>query len=142
MRAARATPPSLEPTDVKRILVIDDSPLVIEAVRDALEPDGIAVDEVEDPTSIDRTTLDGYALILLDVNLSATLGDDLAVTIRREFRPSAPLLFLSSLPEAELAARARASGLDGYILKDRGVARLVDEVRTWLGGEHAFPKAS
>ncbi|HWU86613.1 MAG TPA: response regulator [Kofleriaceae bacterium] len=119
---------------MKRILIIDDSPLVIEAVREALAPDGILVDELSDAAELERVQLDDFALILCDVHLPAIFGEDVAGTMRRRTRTSAPIVLLSSLPEAELAARARASGLDGYILKERGVDVLVDEVRAWLEG--------
>jgi len=119
---------------VKRILVVDDSPLVVEAVRDALEPDGIAVDELDDMEGLQDAKLDEFALILCDVHLPPTFGDDIAGAMRRRTRSAAPILLLSSMPEADLAARARASGLDGYISKDRGVDGLVNEVRAWLDG--------
>jgi DNA-binding response OmpR family regulator len=120
---------------VKRILVIDDSPLVIEAVRDALEPEGIEVVELDDVTDLDRArVLDDVDLILLDIQMPARFGDVLAGVMRRRGRIAAPILLLSSLPESELDARARAAGLDGYILKERGVDVLVGEVRAWLDG--------
>jgi DNA-binding NarL/FixJ family response regulator len=120
---------------MKHILVIDDSPFVIDAVRDALEPDGIevaglaAVDEL-DPAS----ELDEVDLILLDVQLSPVVDDTISGVMRRRARSTAPVLLLSSLPEGELAARTQASGVDGYILKERGVDEVADEVRAWLDG--------
>lgn len=120
---------------MKRILVIDDSPLVIEAVREALEPDGIAVAELGDVTDPDHArSLDEFELILLDVQVPAKLGGDIEGVMRRRSRVTAPIVLLSSLSEEELAARADESGLDGYILKERGVDDLADEVRAWLDG--------
>jgi DNA-binding response OmpR family regulator len=120
---------------VKQILVIDDSPLVIEAVRDALEPDGISVAELSDVTGPNGArSLDEFSLILLDVQVPASLGGDIESVMRRCSRNRAPIVLLSSLGEEDLAACARASGSDGYILKQRGVDDFVDEVRAWLDG--------
>jgi DNA-binding response OmpR family regulator len=53
---------------------------------------------------------------------------------RRPSRHPAPFVLLSSRGVAAHAARARASGSAGYILKPRGVDELVAEVRAWLDG--------
>lgn len=115
-----------------RILVIDDSPLVVEAVRDALELDAIDVDAV---AALDGLgPLDGYALILVDVHLPGGLGDALAASLRDRAPRGVPIVLLSSLAEGPLAARAAEAGLDGYILKQAGIERVADEVRAWIAG--------
>jgi DNA-binding NarL/FixJ family response regulator len=120
---------------VKQILLIDDSPLVIEAVRDALEPDGITVAELSDVSAPGGArALDEFSLNQRVVQVAASLGGDIEGVMRRRSRDTAPIVLLSSLGEEELAERARASGSDGYILNQRGVDELVDEVRAWLDG--------
>jgi CheY-like chemotaxis protein len=119
----------------KRVLLIDDSELVIEAVRDALEPDGVSVAALGDLTDLERArALLDFDLVLLDIQLPEVLVDQVAVLLRRRSRLTAPIVLLSSLPEAELADRARASRYDGYILKDHGIDGLTEEIRDWLGG--------
>lgn len=119
----------------KRILVIDDSPLIVDAVRDALDGDGIEVEGVGDAAELEAASgLDGYDLILIDVEMPAMVGDDVAVLIRQRSGAATPIVLLSSLPEAQLAARAHEAGLDGYILKHAGVDGVADEVRAWLDG--------
>jgi len=44
------------------------------------------------------------------------------------------IVLLSSLPDPELAVRARDAGADGYISKRRGVDNVVAEIRSWLDG--------
>lgn len=123
---------------MKHILVIDDSPFVIEAVRDALEPDGIEVAGLTEVNELDRASeLDEVDLILLDVQLSPMVGDAISGVMRRRARRTTPVVLLSSLPEGELAERTHASGVDGYILKERGVDEVADEVRAWLDGRKA-----
>lgn len=126
-------PAQLTESPRRRILIIDDSELVIEAVRDALEPDGISVAAFSELTDLERArALEDFDLILLDVQLPAPFDDQVAVVLRGRGQLATPIVLLSSLPEAELAARARASRFAGYILKDRGIDALSGKIRAWL----------
>jgi two-component system response regulator ResD len=120
---------------MKRILVIDDSPFVIDSVREALEPDGISVDGLTDLAQFDGVgDLDAFDLILCDVGMPPLRGDQVAAAVRRRGGFSAPVVLMSSLPEAQLAARTREAGLDGYILKLRSVEEVISDIRAWLDG--------
>jgi DNA-binding NarL/FixJ family response regulator len=113
--------------------MVDDSPIVIESVRYALEPEGVEVFELAELTDAERArALDDFDLILLDIQMPAGFDDDIATALRLRSQRAAPIVLLSSLPEVELAERARAAGLDGYILKDRGVDNVALEIRAWL----------
>jgi DNA-binding response OmpR family regulator len=120
---------------MKRILVIDDSPFVIESVREALEPDGISVDGFTDLAELDAVgDLDAFDLILVDVGMAPMRGDEVVAAVRRRRGFSAPVVLISSLPEGQLAARTRDAGLDGYILKLRSVDEVISDIRAWLDG--------
>ena len=125
----------------QRILVIDDSPLVVEAISDGLEEDGVVVEGVTDLTELDQSQgLERFSLILIDVQMPAMFCDDVAMVIRqREGCQEAPIVLLSSLADAELAVRAKEAGADGYISKRRGVDGILAEIRAWLasGRRHA-----
>jgi len=119
----------------QRILVIDDSPLVVEAVRDGLEEVGVEVVGVTDVAALDHSQgLDRFNLILIDVQMPAMFGDDVAMVMRDGRSGVTPIVLLSSLPDPELAVRARDAGADGYISKRRGVDNVVAEIRSWLDG--------
>lgn len=119
----------------RRVLIIDDSPLVVEAVRGALDVDGISVEGLADLTALADTPLADFHLILIDVQMPTMFGDDVAAVIRHRIRFKAPIVLLSVLPEPELAARVRDAGVDGYIQKQAGMDGVVDEIRAWLAGE-------
>jgi DNA-binding response OmpR family regulator len=124
---------------VKRVLVIDDSDLVIGAIRNALDRDGISVDSIADISSIERDgpcdfRIGDFDLVLIDVRMPARFDDSVAVAIGQRDRASTPIVLLSSLPEDQLAARAREAGLAGYILKGLGIDGVANEVRAWLHG--------
>jgi len=117
----------------QRILLIDDSLLVVEAVRDGLEEDGVVVEGVTDVTALDpEEQVDRFDLILIDVQMPAMFGDDVAMVLRQRRNAPTPIVLLSSLPEEQLAERARDAGIDGYISKRRGVDSVIAEVRAWL----------
>ena len=128
-------------TAKQRILVIDDSPLVVEAIRDGLESEAVEVEGVIDLTALDQSQgLDRFDLILIDVQMPAMFGDDVAMVIRQGRTVSTPIVLLSSLPEAELAERASEAGADGYISKRRGVDAVVAEIQSWLAGTKQRPQ--
>jgi DNA-binding response OmpR family regulator len=121
----------------QRILVIDDSPLVVEAISDGLEEYGVEVEGVTDLSEIDQSQgLDRFGLILIDVQMPAMFGDDVALVMRQGRSVSTPIVLLSSLDEAELSVRAREAGADGYISKRRGVDGILAEIRAWLDGSN------
>ena len=66
--------------------------------------------------------------------MPAMSGDDVASVMRRGHSVAAPIVLLSSLPDPELAARAREAGADGFISKRSGIDAVVAEIRTWLAG--------
>jgi DNA-binding response OmpR family regulator len=117
----------------RRVLIIDDSPLVLELTRSALESAGFAV--------ATASTLDAFEaeraraapdLILVDVQMPEAFGDDVAATLRGAYGVVAPILLLSSLDEAELAHRAKQAEATGWISKKAGLQTLIGRVRQLL----------
>jgi DNA-binding response OmpR family regulator len=117
----------------RRILIVDDSPVVLGAVKHALGEAGYAVETRSSVDELDVSSLD-YDLVLMDVEMPELYGDDVAGILRDTRGITTPIVLFSSLPEAELRDRAREAGLRGYICKDAGLDHLVDEVRRLLGG--------
>jgi DNA-binding response OmpR family regulator len=116
----------------RRILVVDDSVLTLDITRTALEEAGFEVAtacnfpelETQDPTQFD--------LILMDVQMPELYGDDVAAVIRHVRQARARIVLFSNLPADELAARATAAGLDGYVCKRDGMGTLIARVREAL----------
>jgi DNA-binding response OmpR family regulator len=115
------------------ILVVDDSPLTVDAVRAALEASGFAVRGASDLDGVPRPLREHRIdLVLLDVEMAEAFGDDLALLLREEAGP--PILLLSALDEDELAERAAGAEVDGWISKHAGVGEVVARVEAILGG--------
>jgi DNA-binding response OmpR family regulator len=112
----------------KRILVVDDSEIILAASASALTAAGYAVTAVEDLDKLHAAERHTFDLVLMDVQMPQLFGDDIAGILRHERKMSGKIYLLSSLPHAELAERAAEAGLDGYISKNDGLAVLVKRV--------------
>jgi DNA-binding response OmpR family regulator len=116
----------------KRILVVDDSPLIRESAAQALAAAGYLVTVRAGFDDLLEHGLDGFDLILMDVQMPELYGDDVAFTLRGERGVTTPIYLFSSLPDQELARLAADAGIDGYIAKGAGLAVLVARVREIL----------
>jgi DNA-binding response OmpR family regulator len=121
-----------------RVLVIDDSPMTVQLITQALAGAGIAADSASDLASLDERLAKGqYEVVLVDVNMPEMYGDDVVEFLRAQRQLKAKLLLYSDISEAELAAKAKNVGADGYITKSRGLEAAVAEITAALGGESA-----
>ncbi len=133
----------------QRILVVDDSKLILRLGRRALEKAGYAVETVTTPDEV-RASLQNHGtpdLLLVDINMPEMAGDDLVRMIRGEMGSSrVPVVLFSDIKEEELARRAEASGATTFISKHWGLDRLVTDVQRILAecaaAEEATPPAN
>ena len=116
----------------KRILLVDDSPLIRASASQALDGAGFDVTVRAAFDELLEHGIDGFDLILMDVQMPELYGDDVAFTLRGQRGVTTPIYLFSSIDEAELAALARDAGVDGYIPKSAGLDALVERVRAIL----------
>ena len=117
----------------KRILIVDDSPVILAASRHALLEAGYDVDTRDGVDELGAKGTEGFDLILMDVQMPELHGDDVATVLRHKRGVKTPIYLFSMLPEEELRERAREARIDGYICKSAGLDHLVTEVRRILG---------
>ena len=110
-----------------RILVVDDSPIILAAVRHALVTAGYLCDTCATFEELERHDVDGFDLVLMDVQMPELYGDDVAVALRQR-EVHTPIYLFSTLDDSELETRAKEAGLDGYISKKRGMDHLLGEL--------------
>lgn len=125
---------SERPSRPETVLVIDDSRVVLELAKLALEEAGYRV--------ITRSRTSGAVsailatqpdLVLLDVNMPLVGGDMIAGILARTGPTLKTTIVLhSSLPIELLRLKAIAAGAHGYIAKTANGADLVRQVRHWL----------
>jgi DNA-binding response OmpR family regulator len=117
----------------KKILVFDDSPLVLELTQHALESAGFAVAAAADLTAFEQARATMVPdLILVDVQMPEAFGDDVASTLRGARGVKVPILLVSNLEDAELQRRAAEADVDGWISKRGGMTELVRRVKEYL----------
>ena len=117
----------------KRILIVDDSEVVLAMATEALEEGGFEVVTAMDikgavPLIHAERKPD---LIILDVMLPDLDGDKKAKKLKDDERTrSIPILLLSSKTEEELRWLVKSSGADGFIRKPFGHRQLVEQVES------------
>jgi two-component system KDP operon response regulator KdpE len=118
---------------MKKILVVDDSELMLEIVRHALEAAGFSALTASDLSQMEKLRDEGHPdLILVDVQMPEAYGDDVALVLRKGYNVGVPVLLFSSLDETDLAARAKRVDADGWISKRSGIEALVQRVKEFL----------
>lgn len=120
----------------KKILVIDDSPLVLAMASDALQTAGFEVFTATngiEANSFIFSTNNRPDLIILDIMMPLLDGNKKAKILKeKDFSKDIPILFISSKDEAELSKLAADSEVDGYICKPFTPQTIVNSVRKAL----------
>lgn len=114
---------------VPRILVIDDSELVLSVVQATLTRHGFEVDTLESPGEfeVSQELLQHKPdLILMDVEMPGIQGDRLVELLGEYgFLNSTRVMLFSERSPVELAYRAAICGADGYLPKTSDSGELV-----------------
>jgi DNA-binding response OmpR family regulator len=109
---------------------MDDSPLILEATRQALTADGHDVEVAATYAELESAwAANEFDLVLMDVQMPELFGDDVAMALRDVRGAKIPIYLYSTLPPDELESRAAEAGIDGYINKSDGLDVVVERVR-------------
>ena len=117
----------------KRVLILDDSSIVLELVGEALDVAGLEPLTAPDLAHLERRLGERPDLLVVDVNMPEAYGDDVGAVLRDVRGLQVPIVLFSALPMAELAARAAEGGFTDYVSKDEGVEALVAKIKQVLG---------
>jgi len=116
-----------------KVLVIDDSEMVLEATQLALEDGCLEVVTLSSPalfpTTLNRQKPD---LVLLDVGMPIMSGDSLVTLTRKNRLHQCPIVLYSDRSEADLQTLATACGANGYVKKTSDPVALVKAVKKFL----------
>lgn len=120
-----------------KILVVDDHPLIQQALAAALPQLDGAIDVLaaldRDSTRAALARHPDCALVLLDLALPGAHGFDLLGELVRDYR-RIPVVVLSATHDRATVATALAAGARGYVAKTSTPNELIDAIRTVLGG--------
>jgi two-component system alkaline phosphatase synthesis response regulator PhoP len=128
------TEPAMTPGKRKKVLIVDDSALVLEMMRAALDAAGYEVLIANNLTDLEKLKQQHRPdLVLMDVQMPEAFGDDVAMVLRAAREVEAPIYLLSTLDDAELRRRAADAEIDGFISKQMGAAAIVKRVQEIIG---------
>ncbi|HJV36847.1 response regulator transcription factor [Geomonas sp.] len=119
----------------KKILIIDDSEVVLAMVKDILEEAGYQVDTATNGIEANRYIFSRNQpeLIIMDIMMPMLDGNKKAKILKdNELSRDIPILLLSSKNEHELRALVEEAGADGYILKPFSRLEMVSIVKKCL----------
>ena len=120
------------------VLVVDDDPQVVRALRICLNAHGYRVLTASDGASALRAADDGPDVVLLDLGLPDLDGVDVITGLRRV--TTAPIVVLSGRLDSADKVRALDAGADDYVTKPFGVDELLARLRAAVrrsGRRHA-----
>jgi two-component system alkaline phosphatase synthesis response regulator PhoP len=119
-----------------KILIVDDSALVLAMASDALKAAGYevftAANGIEANSYIYSTT-NKPDLIILDIMMPLLDGNKISKILKQQnHSQDIPIVFISSKSEAELVSLVQEAGADGYICKPFTPQSIVTCVRKVL----------
>jgi DNA-binding response OmpR family regulator len=116
----------------KKIVLLDDSDLIRDLVRETLEEHGYDVVDTNTPFGFSNLLRrEKPDLALLDVTMPTLRGDKLA-EIAIQHGIACPIVLFSDRPAAELDAMAKAVKAAGYIRKTGDMDEVVRSVQRFL----------
>ncbi|MGE5415067.1 MAG: response regulator transcription factor [Syntrophomonadaceae bacterium] len=124
---------------MKRILVVDDDAAVSMAVREILEPEGLAIDCPADPRAGLMDALRRAPdLVILDVSMPGMTGWEFCAILRRQSATrEVPVLFLTGRAEVKDRITAMQLGGSDFLAKPFGAEDLRRKVRALVSESHA-----
>lgn len=118
-----------------RVILADDHKIVLEGLKNLLEPEFDLVGTVEDG----RALLDAQKklhpdVIVADISMPLLNGIE-AVRQIKKADPNVKVIFLTMHPDVSYAAEAFEAGASGYVLKHSAPAELVDAINETIKGK-------
>ncbi len=115
-----------------QILVVDDSPVVINEVTSFFIKEGFQVSSASDGiTGLEKIKQDpGIQLVLVDVNMPNMDGLTMVEKIRGELNnKTVQVLMLTTENNASMKDRAKAAGVKGWIVKPFNGSAIINSVK-------------
>ncbi len=117
-----------------RLFIVDDAPVVREALRWAFEEinDFVIVGEAADgPAALERVATLAPDVVILDIELPRLNGYEVARRLKALPRPPV-IICLTVHSDPAIRRRSLALGVDGFVEKGAGWASLIAQIRAAL----------
>ncbi|MCF8067494.1 MAG: response regulator [Desulfobacterales bacterium] len=105
--------------DSKKILIVDDSPVMLKALSHSLKQQGAVISQAEDGrTALEIARENPFDLIITDVAMPVLNGLELCRSLKDDHRTrTTPVIILSSLDEEEDINKGFHAGASAYVRK-------------------------
>lgn len=125
------------------VLVVDDEPLAIIALRDVLEWSGLRVTTAADGEAAMRAFRDSPADLLITDLMMPRMDGATLIGRLRETTPGLPVIVMTGQPPAGgvAAFQGRAHGATRMLLKPISPAALLQDIETLVNGRRLLPCA-
>ena len=126
---------------MKKIIVIDDHPVIVVAIKACLEKTGdLSVVNVSDngQDGLEKIKQHQPDLVVLDLFLPKTDGLGMIRRIKA-VNDKIKVLVLTGHEEGLYAAKASEEGANGFVTKSKEMHEIVNTVRALLAGYNCFP---
>ena len=132
LAAALSLRPGLYHCLAMRVLVVEDDPMIGEAVVAGLAADGYAVDWVRDASSAELSMgTHSYSLVLLDIGLPSRDGIEVLKTMRAR-KDDVPVLIITARDTVADRIAGLDAGADDYLVKPFDLDELSARARALL----------
>jgi len=131
---ASSAPPITEAGTVRRVLVVDDHPVIRYGISALLNKEAdleVCGEAGNAAVALELAQRMKPDAAVIDISLPGTDGIELVRLIKRS-RPEIKVLMLSMQEECDCGPRALRAGAHGYLMKDDTVANLVPALRRVL----------
>ncbi|MCB1141308.1 MAG: response regulator [Leptospiraceae bacterium] len=117
---------------MKKILIVDDSPVVRNFHMNILRKEGYAVEDAEDGViALEKSLVNEYDLILCDINMPNMDGLTYVKKFR-ELEKETPVIIISTQEEQHQKIKGFNSGANLYIVKPVSPQKLINHIRLLL----------
>jgi two-component system response regulator VanR len=121
--------PRLTPSEGMRVLIVEDEPLMAQAIRDGLRLEAIAADIARDgDTALGLLGTDTYDIAVLDRDIPGPSGDEIAKRIVSS-GSGMPILMLTAADRLDDKTTGFELGADDYLTKPFELQELVLRLR-------------
>ena len=112
-----------------RVLLVEDEPLMADAIRDGLRLEAIAADVAGDgATALELLSVNAYDIAVLDRDIPGPSGDEIAERIVAS-GSGTPILMLTAADRLDDKATGFELGADDYLTKPFELRELVLRIR-------------
>ncbi len=118
---------------MRKVLVVDDSPIIFKMIKRVLEPQGFEMAGYAENGQIGLEMFERYNpdLVTLDITMPVMNGLEMAAALFKK-HPGAKVIMLSSMDDEDLIIRAKENGLRFFLCKPIVAEELLQMVQTIL----------